>query len=116
MKRIFVFGSNLAGQHLGGAAAYAVLHHGAKMGQSEGLQGESYALPTMDEHLRPLPMHRLSAYAAVFCAFARSHPELRFQLTKVGCGIAGNPESAIAPLFVSSPPNVALPEGWDRFS
>ena len=46
-NEIFVFGSNLAGMHGGGAARIARLHFGAVMGKGVGLQGQSYAIPTM---------------------------------------------------------------------
>ena len=63
---IFVFGSNLAGCHAGGAARFALEHFGAIWGQGVGLQGESYAIPTMQggiETIRP--------YVDQFIAFAR---------------------------------------------
>ena len=53
---VFVFGSNLQGMHCGGAARTAVQKFGAIMGQGEGMQGQSYAIPTMQggvETIRP---------------------------------------------------------------
>lgn len=44
---IFVFGSNLGGLHGGGAARLAWQRFGAVWGQGVGLQGQSYAIPTM---------------------------------------------------------------------
>ena len=44
---VFVFGSNLKGLHGGGAARVARKHFGAIMGQGVGMQGKSYAIPTM---------------------------------------------------------------------
>ena len=44
---VFVFGSNLAGMHAGGAARVAYERFGAVMGQGVGMQGQSYAIPTM---------------------------------------------------------------------
>ena len=46
-NEIFVFGSNLAGMHGCGAARIARLHFGATMGKGVGLQGQSYAIPTI---------------------------------------------------------------------
>ena len=46
-NEIFVFGSNLAGRHLGGAAKAAYNKFGAKWGVGVGLAGQSYAIPTM---------------------------------------------------------------------
>lgn len=93
-NEIFVFGSNLAGRHLGGAARAAVMRFGAIMGQGEGLQGNSYAIPTMQggvETIRP--------YVDRFIHFAKTHPEFIFYVTKIGCGIAGFNIEEIAPLF-----------------
>lgn len=45
---IFVFGSNPEGRHGAGAAKIARDRFGAIYGQGEGLQGNSYALPTKD--------------------------------------------------------------------
>lgn len=39
-NQIFVFGSNMNGNHAGGAARLAVEKFGAIMGQAEGLQGK----------------------------------------------------------------------------
>lgn len=47
-NEIFVFGSNIQGMHAGGAAWIAIKKFGAVWGEGEGLQGNSYALPTME--------------------------------------------------------------------
>ena len=44
-NEVFVFGSNEQGLHYGGAAKAAVENFGAIMGQGNGLQGKSYAIP-----------------------------------------------------------------------
>lgn len=103
---IFVFGSNLAGAHGGGAARAARLHFGAVMGQGVGLQGRSYAIPTMQggpETIKP--------YVDDFIFFAKQHPELTFLVTPIGCGIAGFHARDIAPLFASAidVENIILP-------
>ena len=46
-NEVFVFGSNLAGFHGGGAARAAYKKFGAIWGQGVGMQGHSYAIPTM---------------------------------------------------------------------
>ena len=46
-NEIFVFGSNLAGHHGGGAARIANIKFGAMWGVGVGLTGQSYAIPTM---------------------------------------------------------------------
>ncbi len=104
---IFVFGSNLAGMHGGGAARVALDRFGAVPGQGVGLQGQSYAIPTMQggvDTIRP--------YVDEFIEFARSHPELKFYVTRIGCGIAGFDDSEIAPLFADARglKNVVLPK------
>jgi hypothetical protein len=106
---IFVFGSNLKGRHAGGAAYAAYRKFGAVMGQGVGLQGKSYAIPTMQggvETIRP--------YVDEFIDFARSHPELTILVTRIGCGIAGFTDDEIAPLFKNAhdAENIVLPEGW----
>ena len=103
---VFVFGSNLAGMHGGGAAATAYRCFGAVWGQGVGLQGQSYAIPTMQggvETVKP--------YVDEFIEFAMCHPELRFLVTKIGCGIAGFREEQIAPLFAEAidVKNIILP-------
>lgn len=92
-SEIFVFGSNLEGMHGGGAAAVA-RKWGAIWGQGVGLQGQTYAIPTMQggvETIKP--------YVDEFLTFAKSHPELKFLVTEIGCGIAGFTVQEIAPLF-----------------
>mgnify|MGYP002621770269 CR=1 FL=1 len=108
---IFVFGSNAMGQHAGGAARQAVESFGAIMGQGEGLQGQSYAIPTMEglDNLRTAVMR--------FIEFADQHPEMKFLVTRIGCGIAGYRVSDIAPLFSRciKLSNVALPvDFWEE--
>lgn len=103
---IFVFGSNLAGMHAGGAARMACRCFGAVWGQGVGLQGRSYAIPTMQggvETIRP--------YVDEFIDFARRHPHLKFLVTEIGCGIAGFTPEEIAPLFAAavSVENIWLP-------
>lgn len=109
---IFVFGSNLAGRHGKGAALFARKHHGAIYGQGGGRQGNSYGIPTKDERIRVLPIDVIALHVAAFVEYAKAHPELEFEVTKVGCGYAGYREGAIKPLFKDAPPNCHLPEGW----
>ena len=106
-NEVFVFGSNLEGLHGGGAAAAAMRFFGAVWGQGVGLQGQSYAIPTMHggvDEIRP--------YVDEFIEFARKHPELTFLVTRIGCGIAGFTDQQIAPLFVYAleMSNVILPK------
>lgn len=106
-NEIFVFGSNLAGQHGGGAARLAYQKFGAVWGQGVGLQGQSYAIPTMQggvETIKP--------YVDEFIEFAKQHPQLKFLVTEIGCGIAGFTPTEIAPLFEQAKgvSNIYLPE------
>lgn len=107
---VFVFGSNLAGRHGKGAALWARQHRGAIYGQGEGLQGNSYAIPTKDERLRTLSLNAIEPYVATFKGFADARPHMQFQLTPIGCGLAGYKPSQIAPMFKDAPANVILPQ------
>ena len=106
---IFVFGNNIRGYHAGGAAAAAMHHFGAIWGQGEGLQGQSYAIPTMQggvETIRP--------YVDEFIEFAKEHLTLTFLVTRIGWGIAGFTDDEISPLFEKAHDveNIVLPPGW----
>lgn len=108
---VFVFGSNLAGMHGGGAARVAHKLFGAKMGQGVGMQGQSYAIPTMQggvETIKP--------YVDDFIKLAREWDQTTFYVTRIGCGIAGFKDSEIAPLFADATDlyNVILPESFVR--
>lgn len=109
---IFVFGSNRAGVHGGGAARTAAKVYGAVRGVGEGLCGRSYALPTKDDHIETLPIEDVRAHVASFLAFARRRTDLTFAVTRVGCGLAGFTDEQIAPLFADAPGNCELPDGW----
>lgn len=104
-NEVFVFGSNFQGRHIGGAARSAKEKFGAVWGIGEGLQGQSYAIPTMEgsENIKPAVER--------FTSFARQHQELKFFVTAIGCGIAGYQVEEIAPLFVDAAylQNVYLP-------
>lgn len=104
---IFVFGSNLAGMHGGGAARLAYQKFGAVWGQGVGLQGQSYAIPTMQGGVETI-----QPYVDEFIKFAKQHPQLKFLVTEIGCGIAGFSPSEIAPLFEQAREvmNIYLPE------
>ena len=109
---IFVFGSNLAGRHGAGAALFARQKHGAIYGQGIGLQGNSYALPTKNMYIRTLPLQEIKKHVDVFIQFAKDNYEMVFQVTRIGCGLAGYSETQIAPMFKDAPMNCILPDGW----
>ena len=106
-NEIFVFGSNLAGMHGGGAARLAYQKFGAIWGQGVGLQGQSYGIPTMQGGV-----DTLKPYVDEFIEFAKTHPQLKFLVTEIGCGIAGFSVEEIAPLFEQAieVENIYLPE------
>ena len=106
---VFVFGSNLAGMHGGGAAYVAFKKFGAVMGCGVGLRGQSYAIPTMQGGVETI-----MPYVDEFIAFASDHPELFFYVTRIGCGIAGFRDKEIAPLFAKALglENICLPKSF----
>lgn len=112
MSAIFVFGSNLAGRHGRGAALFARQYRGAQYGVGVGRTGQSYAIPTKDEQIRTLPLDRINVYVAEFLDYARAHPGLAFEVTRIGCGLAGYIDQQIAPMFMGAPDNCQLPDGW----
>lgn len=108
-NEVFVFGSNLAGFHGGGAAHIAHKLFGAQWGVGVGPTGQCYAIPTMQggiDTIRP--------YVDDFITYAYQHPEKLFLVTRIGCGIAGFTDEQIAPLFKSAieMDNVAIPNRW----
>lgn len=114
---IFVFGSNEAGRHGKGAALHAKRFHGAKNGVGNGPQGNAYGIPTKDKNLETLPLKEIDAYIGEFVAYAKAHPELTFQVTQVGCGLAGFKGFQIAKSFAffNPPPNCQFDSRWKQW-
>lgn len=108
-NEVFVFGSNLAGFHGGGAASVALHSFGAVWGKGVGLQGQSYAIPTMHGGV-----DKIKPYVDEFIAFAREHRDMKFLVTPIGCGIAGFTAQEMAPLFADAidVENILLPEDF----
>lgn len=106
-NEIFVFGSNLAGAHGGGAARLAYNRFGAIWGQGVGLQGQSYGIPTMQGGVETI-----QPYVDEFIEFAKQHTEYKFLVTLIGCGIAGFTPEEIGPLFKDAMDveNIILPK------
>ena len=79
------------------------------MGQGVGLQGQSYAIPTM--HGGP---GDIRPFVEEFVEFAKQHPEMTFLVTRIGCGIAGFTPKEIAPLFAGAVEveNIHLPKDF----
>jgi hypothetical protein len=122
---IFVFGSNEAGIHGAGAALEALNNHGAVMGQGFGPQGSSFAIPTKGEYTkrdgitkgigRSLPFTKVVEYVGKFLEYAALHPDMTFQVTRIGCGYAGFMDDDIASLFTSATPNCKFDVAWQRW-
>lgn len=106
---IFVFGSNLAGHHMGGAARAANMKFGAVWGVGVGHKGQTYAIPTMQGGI-----DTIKPYVDQFIEFAKSRNDLKFLVTRIGCGIAGFKDEEIAPLFkeAMSVHNIYLPKAF----
>lgn len=109
---VFVFGSNLAGRHGAGAALAAWRHYGAQYNRGVGPMGNSYAIPTKDSDLRCMTAEQIQPYVAEFVAYTQSHPYVSFLVTRVGCGLAGNADSVIAPMFKDCGDNCSFAEQW----
>jgi len=112
-NQIFVFGSNTAGNHAGGAARQAAADFGAEDGVGEGLIGRSYAFPTLNGDLSKRSDQELTHSVELLYAACEEFPELEFLLTKVGCGIAGFTEEHMRSFFQNPPDNLILPEDWN---
>ena len=112
---IFVFGSNQAGYHAGGAAHAAATQYGAEWGVGEGPKGRSYALPTMNKELQRRDLDAVEDSVELFIMHARSRPDENFFVTRIGCGIAGFRDDQIAPMFVGAPDNCSFAEAWRRW-
>jgi hypothetical protein len=109
-NEVFVFGSNIAGNH-GGGAARTALKWGAVMGEGVGLFGQTYAIPTMFNSV-----DKIKPYVNDFISFASNLPNSIFLVTPIGCGIAGFRTIEIAHLFENAImcENIYLPQVfWD---
>lgn len=112
---VFVFGSNMAGNHAGGAARTALQHFGAVQGVGRGWAGQSYAIPTMNEHLQQMPLSQIQHYIDDFKIYTKNHPKMTYFITSVGCGIAGYKTEEIAPMFKGISHNVIFPISFRPF-
>ena len=112
-NEVFVFGSNLAGRHGKGAALTAQRNFGARYGQGIGPMGQSYGIATKGWRMEVLPLPEIGQQVERFLRYARAHPDLKFFVTEIGCGLAGYQPRNIAPLFGSDiPANVVLPAAF----
>lgn len=113
--KVFTFGSNEQGIHKRGAALFALQKRGAILYQGVGHQGNSYAIPTKKTPWISLPLSMIQSYVNQFIAYAKENPQLEFQVTRIGCGLAGYTDAEIAPMFVGVPGNCELPVEWEIF-
>lgn len=112
---IFVFGSNLAGLHGAGAAKFAHRNRGAVMGTGVGFAGRSYAIPTKDADIRTMKLPEIEPHIYEFLRFATKNFKSEFQVTRIGCGLAGYTDADIAPYFADAPLNCQFDEKWQPF-
>ena len=100
------------GGHKDGAAAYALQHFGARFGQAEGIQRQSYAIPTVGNSFEDVrkAVERFTEYV-VF------HPQNRFMLTAVGTDNGSYDVSQIAPFFRQAYAfgNVYMPRSFIKY-
>lgn len=110
-NEVFVFGSNLAGIHGKGAARLALVF-GAKYGKGEGHYGKTYGIPTKDSNIVTLDLSKIETYVNRFISYAKENPTIIFQVTQIGCGLAGYKAKDIAPFFKEAInlDNVKLPK------
>ena len=114
MNKVFVFGSNLAGIHGGGAARVAHKQHGAEWGVGEGRTGDSYALPTKETDVyTSRSLVDVAGSVESFMEYAVANPDLEFQVTRIGCGLAGFTDEDIAPMFKHAPSNCLFDSAWE---
>ena len=108
-NEIFVFGCRNSGRHFDGASNFALEHLGAIMGQREGRQGQSYAIPTIGG---VIGLKEIRQSVKTFTEYAKEHPELHFLVTPIGCGGGFRRPSEIAPMFKESSEleNISLPK------
>jgi hypothetical protein len=115
-ESVFVFGSNEAGIHGAGAARWAMDHRGAKMGVSFGPTGSCFAIPTKDASIkRTLPLYDIKEYVNAFIVFAQADKNNWYQVTRIGCGLAGLKDEHVAPLFNHAPRNCVFDTAWEPF-
>jgi len=113
MKKVFVFGSNLAGIHGGGAARVAFKQYSAEWGVGEGRTGDSYALPTKEaDVVTSRSLVDVANSVETFMEYAVANPDLEFQVTRIGCGLAGFADEDIAPMFKHAPSNCLFDSAW----
>lgn len=82
------------------------------MGVGVGRQGQSYGIPTKDLFIETLPLAEIEKYVNDFLSYAQEHSELLFEITPIGCGLAGYKRADIAPMFMDAPDNCLFSKTW----
>ena len=113
--KVFVFGSNESGIHGAGAAQHAYKSKGARWGKCYGHHGDSFAIPTKDEDIQTMPLARIAQYVQGFLGYAAGHRKLKFEVSAIGCGLAGFSHKDIAPLFKGATTNCIFDARWKSF-
>jgi hypothetical protein len=102
---------------LSSTSLMALKYCGAKRGVREGFNGRAYAVPTMNNHRRALPISKILENIDRLIENARRHPTRSFLVPRLGCGSNGRPEyeEDISKKFLDARlPNLWLPGIWLR--
>lgn len=111
---VYVYGSNLAARFVSESQHAALRWYNASVGTSEGLSGDSYAIPVWDRELRPLPMATVAANIVRFLTFAATTPHTEYYIPRFTLGDRDIAEREIAECFAGAPANCHLPGVWQR--
>jgi len=116
---IFVFGSNTEGRHGKGAAKVAKEKFGAIYGQSEGLQGNSYAIITKDlRYGKSISKEQIIKSIEKLYEIARIHKEKRFKIAYRNTdeiSLNGFTGFEMIDMFLMAgdiPPNIVFSKEW----
>lgn len=114
--KVFVFGSNLAGIHGAGAAYFAAIRRSFHGHLGAGPSGTCYAIPTKDCRIQSLGLNVIKVYVDQFLRYAdlMEGAGVQFQVTRIGCGLAGFKDEEIAPLFKNAPNNCWFDSAWQH--
>ena len=107
-NEVFCFGSNLVGLHLGGAAKLAKDKFGAIDGQAWGLQGQSFAIPTLCSNFQKIPLKSIKTSLLLFKKFVEDNHDKTFYFTPIGTGIAGFTHDEIKSILPKFSSNVIV--------
>jgi hypothetical protein len=112
-NEVFVFGTNQYGRHGAGAAKIAVEKFGASYNVPIGLKGQSYGIITTSFNRTPVSIYFIREQVTCLYRFAALRPDLKFYVTKIGCGLAGFSVDEMAEVFFMlvsiKPSNIILP-------